>query len=134
VIHDDGAITSWSTWVSFFITGEQKRVGNFGWKQPAPRESFDPSHLTGTGAWEVLARYTATRTSESLFNTVPYGGDDYMILDGASRVSEYTLGLCWTWNPMLRWQLNYVHLNGNGLAGGSSRNEDMVGLRMIFKF
>jgi hypothetical protein len=43
---------------------------------------------------------------------------------------------------MVRWQLNYVHLDGNGIRTGSGDsggykyvdNEDMVGLRMIFKF
>ena len=95
------------------------------------------------GAWEVLARYTNTRTSESLFDTYAYSGDDYRILEGAPRVNEVTLGMAWTWNPMVRWQLNYVHLNGNGIRTGNSGssqgtdrvdNEDMVGLRMIFKF
>ena len=143
VINEDGKIKSWSTWVSYFLTGEQKKVSNFGWKQPKPKENFDLVHLTGTGAWEVLARYTNTRTSESLFDTYAYSGDDYRILEGAPRVNEVTLGMAWTWNPMVRWQLNYVHLNGNGIRTGNSSssqgtdrvdNEDMVGLRMIFKF
>ncbi len=143
VISDDGGITSWSTWVSYFLTGEQKGVSNFGWKQPKPKTKFDPVHLKGTGAWEVLARYTSTKTSESLFDTNIYLGNDYKILEGASRVDEYTLGLSWTWNPMVRWQLNYVHLDGHGIESGSANemegenridNEDMVGLRMIFKF
>ncbi len=134
VVKKDGKITSWSTWVSYFLTGEKKTVSNFGWKQPKPKVNFDPINFKGTGAWEVLARYTSTKTSESLF--------DHNILTGASRVDEYTVGLCWTWNPMVRWQLNYVHLNGNGIRTGSSDsggykyvdNENMVGLRMIFKF
>jgi phosphate-selective porin OprO/OprP len=131
---EDGRLTSWSTWVSCFLTGEQKTVSNFGWKQPKPKKNFDPVNLKGPGAWEVLARYTSTKTSESLFDTG--------ILAGASRVDEYTAGLSWTWNPMVRWQLNYVHLDGNGIRTGSVDsggykyvdNEDMVGLRMIFKF
>jgi phosphate-selective porin len=143
VLSDDGTIRSWSTWVSYFLTGEKKRVSNFGWKQPKPRTNFDPVHLTGTGAWEVLARYTHTRTSESLFDTVSYGANEFRILEGADRVDEYTLGVAWTWNPMVRWQFNYVHLNGDGIRTGSSTNlagtnrvdnEDMFGMRMIFKF
>jgi phosphate-selective porin OprO/OprP len=134
VVKKDGEVTSWSTWVSYFLTGEQKKVSNFGWKQPNPKINFDPINFKGTGAWEVLARYTSTKTRDSLF--------DHNILTGASRVDEYTAGLAWTWNPMVRWQLNYVHLNGNGIRTGSSDsggyeyvdNEDMVGLRMIFKF
>jgi len=134
---EDGNVTSWGTWISYFLTGEQKTVSNFGWKQPKPKENFDPVHLKGTGAWEVLARYTYTETDEDLFDTG--------ILKGADEVNEYTLGLCWTWNPMVRWQLNYVHLHGNrdGIRTGSDdnyggkgylANEDMVGMRMIFKF
>jgi phosphate-selective porin len=139
MISDDGSIRSWSTWVSYFLTGEQKEVSNFAWRQPNPKTDFDPVHLTGTGAWEVLARYTSTKTSESLFRKG--------ILEGADRVDEYTLGLSWTWNPLIRWQLNYVHLSGRGIqtgweddnhGGQPGKNrvdhEDMVGLRMIFKF
>ncbi|MDY6989966.1 MAG: porin [Thermodesulfobacteriota bacterium] len=143
VINDDGRISSWSTWASYFFTGEKKRVSNFGWKQPSPKTNFDPLRLKGIGAWEVLARYTLTKTSDSLFDTYRYADQDYRILKGADRVDEYTLGLAWTWNPLVRWQLNYVHLNGSGIQSGSSSNpagtsridnEDMVGLRMIFKF
>ena len=143
VINDDGKMTSWSTWVSYFLTGEQKRVSNFGWKAPNPKTNFDPVHLKGTGAWEVLARYTSTKTCESMFDTYSYAGSDYNILEGASKIDEYTLGLCWTWNPMVRWQLNYVHLKGHDIQTGSQDNmsktnrvdnEDMAGLRMIFKF
>jgi hypothetical protein len=44
---------------------------------------------------------------------------------------------------MLRWQFNYVHLDGDGILTGDKNNEagtervdheDMFGLRMIFKF
>ncbi|OEU48998.1 MAG: hypothetical protein BA872_03075 [Desulfobacterales bacterium C00003060] len=135
----DGNIVSWSTWVAYFLTGEQKRVSNFGWKYPSPKNDFDPVHFDGTGAWEVLARYTSTKTSKALFQRG--------ILDGADRVDEYTLGLSWTWNPLIRWQFNYVHLSGRGiLTGWVDKNnsndpgtkrvdhEDMFGIRMIFKF
>ena len=147
VISDNGGVSSWSTWVSCFLTGEKKKVSNFGWKQPKPKTDFDPVDFEGKGAWEVLARYTITRTDESLFDTYTYdpgtGITDYKILEGADRVEEYTAGISWTWNPMVRWQLNYVHLDGHGIRSGSSDNpagtkridsEDMAGLRMIFKF
>ena len=70
-----------------------------------------------------------------------------MILKGAHEVDEYTVGLSWTWNPMVRWQLNYVYLAGDdrygGIRTGDKGNKDgyeyveteeMIGLRMIFKF
>jgi len=133
----DGDVKSISTWISYFITGESKTVSNFGWKQPKPKCNFNLVTLKGTGAWEILVRYTSTKTDKSLFKDG--------ILKGADDVNEFTVGLCWTWNPMVRWQLNYVHIHGNhdGIRTGSSdnvyqtayvKNEDMAGLRMIFKF
>ncbi len=145
VIDEDGRVTSWSTWVSYFLTGEQKTVSNFGWKQPNPKVDFNPVTLKGTGAWEILFRYTMTDTSDDLFDAYAYGGDEYSILVGADYVNEFTVGLNWTWNPMLRWQLNYVYLDGNqnGIRSGDSADpagtkweetDSMLGLRMIFKF
>jgi len=133
----DGDVTSCSTWISYFITGESKRVGNFGWKQPKPKCNFDITSFKGSGAWEILGRYTSTKTDKSLFENG--------ILKGADDVNEFTVGLCWTWNPMVRWQLNYVHVHGNrdGIRTGTDdnvdgksyvKNENMAGLRMIFKF
>jgi phosphate-selective porin len=145
VISKDGQITSWSTWVGYFLTGESMTVSNFGWRQPNPRVNFNPFLLKGIGAWEVLARYTHTDVSDDLFDTTTFGGNKYRILSGAPWTDEYTAGVNWTWNPMVRWQLNYTHITAGGsglysgdknnLAGqGQSENEDMVGMRMIFKF
>jgi len=145
VIEDDGSVTSWSTWVSYFLTGEQKQVSNEGWKQPEPKTAFDPVRLQGTGAWEVLFRYTLTDTSRSLFDIYSYGGDAFTILSGAPYVNEFTVGLSWTWNSMVRWQFNYVYLDGHGLGvqsgdkgnpAGTQRSkvDSMFGTRMIFKF
>ncbi len=133
----NGKVTSSSTWISYFITGETKQVSSFGWKQPKPKSNFDITSLNGSGAWEILARYTSTKTDEDLFEN--------SILKGADTVDEFTIGLSWAWNPMVRWQLNYVHVHGNrdGIRTGSDdnvggksyvENEDMAGLRMIFKF
>ncbi len=143
VYSDDGRITSWSTWVSYYITGEHKRVSNFGWKTPKPAKNFNPVNFKGAGALEIIARYTSTKTSRSLFDPHEFNKLTYRILYGASRVDEYTIGFAWTWNPMIRWQFNYVHLDGHDLRTGSNDNmaktnrvdnEDMVACRMIFKF
>jgi len=143
VLDENGQVRSWSTWVSYYLTGENKGVGNFGWKAPRPDLDFDPVRFEGTGAWEVLIRYTYTKTSNNLFESVSYAGDTYRILEGADEVNEFTVGVCWTWNPMLRWQFNYVYLDGDGILTGDKNNEDgtkrvdhedMFGLRMIFKF
>jgi phosphate-selective porin len=145
VISGDGNITSWSTWVSYFLTGESKTVSNFGWRQPNPKVDFDPVKLKGTGAWEVLARYTHTDVSDKLFDRKTFEGNPFRVMDGAPWTDEYTAGINWTWNPMVRWQINYTHITAGGqglfsgdknnLAGeGQIRNEDMAGMRMIFKF
>jgi phosphate-selective porin len=143
VLDENGQVRSWSTWLSYYLTGESKGVSNFGWKAPNPDRDFNPIQFKGTGAWEVLFRYTYTKTSSNLFESVLYAGDTYRILEGADEVNEFTVGVCWTWNPMLRWQLNYVHLEGDGILTGDKSNEegtkrvdheDMFGLRMIFKF
>lgn len=145
VLDMDGTISSWSTWVSYFLTGESKTVSNFGWRQPNPKVDFNPVKMQGRGAWEVLARYTHTDVSEKLFDRTIIGANTFRILDGAPWTDEYTAGVNWTWNPLVRWQLNYTHITAGGsglfsgdkatLAGeGQSQNEDMVAMRMIFKF
>jgi len=143
VIQCDGSVRSWSSWAGWFITGERKRVGNFGWRQPSPHRGFDPRVKRGPGAWEVLLRYTRTSTSAGLFEETEYAGDSYCVLAGAPDVNEYTVGLNWTWNPMVRWQLNVVRLDGEGLRTGSASSaegtrrvdrDEMVALRMIFRF
>lgn len=143
VLDQCGKVQSWSSWVSYFITGEGKQVSNFGWKQPKPKVNFDPVHFKGPGAWEVLFRYTYTNTDKNLFEPVSYADETYQILAGADEVDEFTFGVNWTWNPMFRWQFNYVRLDGDGILSGDNGNqegtkrvdhEDMFGLRMIFKF
>jgi len=92
---------------------------------------------------EFLFRYTQTDTSNSLFESVDYIGKQYRILEGADDVGEYTVGVNWTWNPLVRWQFNYVHLRGEGILSGDAStqkgpgrvdHENMLGVRMIFKF
>ncbi|MDY6861550.1 MAG: hypothetical protein SV062_01005 [Thermodesulfobacteriota bacterium] len=58
--------------MSYFLTGEKKELSNSGWKQPNQKEDFDPVHLKGKGAWEILFRYSLTKTRDSLFDTFIY--------------------------------------------------------------
>ena len=90
-----------------------------------------------------MFRYTRTETDDNLFRTVIYAGETYRIVNGAEDVDEYTAGLNWTWNSMIRWQVNFVHMAGDGIrsgdganAEGSSRldSENMLGFRLTFKF
>jgi phosphate-selective porin OprO/OprP len=133
----EGKVTNLSVWTSYFLTGEKKEVSNFGWKDPKPAKNFDPRKGTW-GAWEILARYSHTETDQTFFNLG--------ILNGASTADEYTLGVNWTLNPMVRIQLNDVYIDANGLLSGSNSdqwdssvkgkkrdNENAVLLRLIFK-
>lgn len=110
----DGAIACWTVWSSYFLTGEKKSISNFGWRTPAPEKNFDPSARTW-GGWELLARYSSTVTDESFFQN--------SILAGASWVDEYTLGMNWALNPMMRVQMNYIYLDSDGLLSGANSDQ-----------
>ena len=125
----DGAVHSWSTWVSLYLTGESKRLENSGWRTARPGTTVGSD---GPGAWEVLARYSRTWTDRALFTPVRVTGlvqgspdlpGDYTgttpgagnsvaaaILDGAHDAHELTVGLNWSVNPMVRIQLNDVFI------------------------
>lgn len=140
-----GSVRSASLWVSYFLTGEQKTLDAFGWRQPVPASEMKPG-AGGTGAWELLARLSTTTTDRRLFDTVVVPGfssDELAemaavavgegesvkaaVLDGAAEAVEATLGANWTLNPNLRLQLNLIHLwvpdpedNGGLLSAGNS--------------
>jgi phosphate-selective porin len=110
-----------------------------GWRTARPEEFWGEG---GKGAWELLARYTLTRSDQALFEsaTVPgfsSGSPDLppsyagavpgegnavtaAVLDGAHQVHEASVGLNWTLNPMVRLQLNDVFL----WAPSADRNGD----------
>ncbi len=140
LLERSGAVRSWSTWASYYITGESKRLEDAGWRTARPATFWGEG---GPGAWEILARYSRTCTDEGLFDGVrvagywagssivppgysgalPGAGNDLSasVLDGAYKVNEVTVGLNWTVNPMVRIQLNDVFLwapshdrNGDG--------------------
>jgi phosphate-selective porin len=142
VLSTDGTIHNVSGFVSYFLTGEQKYLDNFGWRQPLPRR---PVFLSprGIGAFELLARFSATFTSSDLFNSqkvAGYRSGDFTdpnaklagaaagdgasvtaaALEGASKLYEITGGVNWTMNYHLRVQLNYVYLWAPDYAEGKN--------------
>jgi hypothetical protein len=141
LLERSGSVRSWSTWGSYYLTGESKRLEDSGWRTARPGTAWGED---GPGAWEVLARYSRTWSEAELFDAVKvagfapgspdlpaqYGGAtpgagnslSAAVLDGAHHVNEVTLGLNWTVNPMVRIQLNEVLL----WAPSSDRNEDGV--------
>lgn len=167
----DGDIRTASLWGSWFVTGEHKSVDAFGWRQPDPSRPFRPGS-GGSGAWELLARISVTESDHQLFDSVvvhgytaedlagtsavPVGEGESVrasVLDGAAEVWEATLGVNWTVNSNLRFQLNLMSLwvpdpekNGGILSGGNSDLDDLelknrkvdgelsAALRLIFRF
>ncbi len=150
----DGWVRSGSAWVSIYLTGESKILTDAGWKTPKPHKNLGDG---GYGAFEVLLRYSLTDTDTRLFRKQKVAGfstdngalpEDFKgptpgagnsvsvsVLDGANRVHEATLGLCWTLNPMVRIQVDDVFLwapemdrdgdgeNDNLLVSGAKSNQ-----------
>lgn len=130
-VHDygNGSVKSWSTWASWYLTGESKSLTNQGWRAAKPTE---PVGSGGPGSWEVLARYSRTWTAQSFFVPKLVRGFDSSspslpigytgstpgalnsvtaaVLDGAHDMHELTAGLSWALNPMVKIQLNDVFL------------------------
>lgn len=177
-LHESGGtVRSLSLFTSVYLTGERKRLDNGGWRTARPLAAVGAG---GAGAWEILLRYSRTWTDPALFTRVPVSG--YVptspslpvgyqgptpgagnsvtaaVLDGAHNVHEFTLGVSWTVNNMVRVQLNDVFLwappgdrdgdgkNDNLLVSGArsnqadpakknvkSRWENAVMMRLIFK-
>jgi len=163
VLSRDGTMHAFTIWASYFITGEEKVLNNFGFKQPVPKRQVGEG---GFGAFELLARFSGTFTDKALFDKVKVSGFkdvdgkdgigstssvNASVLEGAYRLYEVTGGVSWTMNQFVRLQLNYTYLwdptdsqNGIVSAGGSDlsditkknkliKSEHFLGLRFIFK-
>jgi phosphate-selective porin OprO and OprP len=147
VMSRSGKVDNASIWFSYFLTGEEKYLDNFGWRQPTPKNPWGPG-LPGKGAWEVLARFATTTTDMPMFDVTKvkgYTAADFTspapptpgagnsvnaaVLDGASKVYEATVGLNWTMNYNFRVLLNYTYLwdpdyvaGKNGIVSGGNSN------------
>ncbi|MDI6889812.1 MAG: porin [Thermodesulfovibrionales bacterium] len=126
-------------WVSYFLTGEEKRLADvfFAWRQPKPKKNFSLKEGTW-GAWELLARYAFHDSSSDLFSGTNAP------LQGSSEGYSVTGGIRWIWNPKVRIMLdaNYCKsTEGDGLViersekGGTARHfketETAVLMRLI---
>ncbi len=151
VLARDGGSRHVSGWVSLFLTGEEKSVEAFGWKQPDPKQPFTPGG-EGLGAWELLARVSRTDTDLQLFDTARVDGYtaeqlagvsgaqpvadgsslSAAVLQGADEIWEATLELNWTVNRNLRvqlagttvWAPNFDEGGGGILSGANSDLSD----------
>lgn len=147
VLARNGAVESLSGWLSLFLTGERKTIDAFGWQQPEPVEPWAPGE-GGSGAWELLGRFSLTTTDVALFDSLrvngfgagDLAGTEHMpvaagssvsaaVLQGASKVYEGTLGVNWTANRNLRFQLGLSSIwapafaaSRDGIVSGGSSN------------
>lgn len=84
----------WYVMGSFFLTGESRNYvasdGEFDRVYPKSRH----------GAWEIAARVSHIRLTDSTNTPVIAGGN----------ATNYTVGLNWYINPNFRWMLNYVRV------------------------
>ncbi|MFO7894819.1 MAG: porin [Longimicrobiales bacterium] len=129
LVERSGSVRSWSTWASYYLTGESKPVIGGGWQTARPERRVGEG---GPGAVELLARYSRTASDPALFDAVtvaglpsgaaelpagytgatPGAGNSVTaaVLDGAHAVNEVTVGVNWAVNPNVRVQLNNVFL------------------------
>jgi phosphate-selective porin len=104
-----GHTSVYTLFMGYFLTGEQMEVSNWGWKLPTPKHYFNP--LKGSwGAFQPTFSYTYTKTSQNMF--------DMGVLDGASYVHSFILGLNWLWSNMISWHFNVMYLQSGGGTGG----------------
>ncbi len=115
-----GHTSVYTVFGGYFLTGERMQVSNWGWRFPVPKHYFNP--LAGSwGAFCPTFSYTFTRTTQNLF--------DAGVLDGASQLHSFVLGLNWLWSSMIRWQFNLMYLHatatgpGEGLIAGENEHK-----------
>jgi phosphate-selective porin OprO/OprP len=91
-----------------FLTGEQRKYdaaeGAFG--RTKPQSNFFTDAETGTGAWEIAARFSRIDLDDGPIN----GG----------TMEDVTLALNWYLNPYTRVMLNYVHATLMGVGNADA--------------
>jgi phosphate-selective porin OprO/OprP len=90
---------------SYFLTGEHRKykTSTGAFDRVKPKENF--SSASGTGAWEVAARYSQIDLNEGSVT----GG----------RLRNVTVGLNWHLNPNMRIMWNYIRADLSGVGKAS---------------
>ena len=109
----------------YFLTGESRpwnqQSAVFGRVIPKENFGFEDGHCTGTGAWELAARYSYI----NLTNEGIYGG----------QLSAVTLGVNWYWNPNARLQFNYDYMYRDEVSNPLARGiVHSFGTRLAYDF
>ncbi|MBI5788826.1 MAG: hypothetical protein HZA78_08240 [Candidatus Schekmanbacteria bacterium] len=116
---------------SYFVTGEEQPVKRGIYKPITPKENFDWDQGTW-GAWQILIRYSDINLDKSLLDKG--FADPARFTQGAS---EYTLGITWFLNEMLKIQCNYNHTRFDSAVRLNNKDlnyEDSFSTRLAFIF
>jgi phosphate-selective porin OprO/OprP len=127
----DPDFNGWYVQASWVLTGESKKykpeIGAYGIPKPDQNFTLDKG---GLGAWELAARYSDLNLNYDAGqagHATPTGG----IRGGDQRI--WSAGLNWYPNPVLRFMLDYQHVDVSRLAtAGTSLDAklDDVSLRL----
>jgi phosphate-selective porin OprO and OprP len=100
----------WYGEVLYFLTGESRkwRTGPANFDRVVPRNplSYEHGRLTGTGAWELGARYSFLDLNDKTI--------------GGGRLNGVTLGVNWYWTGNAKAQFNYDYMFKDGAASPSN--------------
>jgi phosphate-selective porin OprO/OprP len=131
----DPNFDGWYLQASWVLTGESKQyrpdIGAYTIPKPKENFSFDKG---GLGAWEIAARYS------DLDLNYHAGAPGTAILPEAIRGGNqriWSAGLNWYPNPVLRFMLDYQHVNVsrlNSTGGDLGATLDDVSLRLQVAF
>ena len=117
----DPSIDTYYIQGGFFLTGESRpydpAAGDFGRVQPdSPFTGVD----TGTGAWELVARYSSLDAEETAGATLrDADGPNTVAEEAVAETTVTTLGVNWYPVAHAKWMLNYVDADQDALGDAS---------------
>ncbi|WP_114395655.1 OprO/OprP family phosphate-selective porin [Oleisolibacter albus] len=121
----DVSFNSWYVAGGWFLTGERRPYsvagGNFG--APKINSPFKVANGGGTGAWELVARYSTADLTSSKFVATTEGEQDIV-----------TVGVNWYLNNAFRFMLNYNFIKIDRPAGSTASDVDADALTLRAQF
>ena len=119
---DDPAFDGFYITGSYFLTGEHRRYKTNGaiFDRTKPKQDFDLEG--GSGAWEVVLRYSAIDLDDGNVN----GGEEWNL----------AAGLNWYPNPNVRVTVNYIYADvaDSPAAGGADGSANIFQMRFQIEF
>jgi len=132
-VEDDMDINAWYVTAGYFLTGEEKAWKNGVFTRTKPKQNFSPFKGGGTGAWELLFRYSRFDADEDFIKKGIVKAGSY-----TDEADSYTVGLNWYINPMVVMKLNWVHTKYDddlpGKNGKTFDDENAIMTRFQIEF